>query len=312
MKPFRIGLLITDKCNIECAHCWFGPSGKTSMSLQEAVGYINQAYEIPSVEWFSFTGGEPFLMPNMLGVLVRYAACKGFKTECVTNCFWSDTPKKARETLEPLVEAGLDTINLSCGDFHQSYIPFKNVKYAYDAAVSFKLKIVLMNATAQSHKLKLKKMVKLLDEKSIQIHGNPPPKGELHAIAVETGFIPVGRGSNIHRDEWMLEKYNIRGSCDLVLRDIGIYPNGIILPCCSASSILQNFKLDYACSGIEEVLKKAWVSPVFRALTTIGPKGLGKYIGLDSAQYVTKCHLCYMVLSHPKLDFAIDNFERLN
>ena len=65
---FRVGLLITERCNIECAHCWLGsgPDRGATMSMEDARGCISQAGEIPTVEWISLTGGEPFLYPELL------------------------------------------------------------------------------------------------------------------------------------------------------------------------------------------------------------------------------------------------------
>ena len=109
VEAFRVGLLITERCNVECDHCWFdsGPHRENTMKEEEAIGYIDQAGEIPSVEWISITGGEPFLYPELLESSIKHASKKGLRTECVTNCFWADSEEKAEETLGGLVEAGL-------------------------------------------------------------------------------------------------------------------------------------------------------------------------------------------------------------
>jgi organic radical activating enzyme len=46
------------------------------MSLGEARGYVDEASGIPSVEWISFTGGEPFLLPMILNEIVCYTNAK--------------------------------------------------------------------------------------------------------------------------------------------------------------------------------------------------------------------------------------------
>ena len=44
---------------------------------EEAKNYISQAREFPTLKWISFTGGEPFLLPDMLVELVSYVSNLG-------------------------------------------------------------------------------------------------------------------------------------------------------------------------------------------------------------------------------------------
>jgi MoaA/NifB/PqqE/SkfB family radical SAM enzyme len=164
VETFRIGLLTTERCNIACSHCWFssGPDKTAQMELGEARGYIDQAGEIPSVRWISFTGGEPLLLPEMLRRLIGYASEKGLKTECVTNCFWASTEEEALMHLGRLKDAGLDVINISADDFHQRHIPFDRVRNCYRAAERLGLKVVIMSAVSRSSMMGAREVVKLL------------------------------------------------------------------------------------------------------------------------------------------------------
>ncbi|UCD45240.1 MAG: radical SAM protein [Candidatus Bathyarchaeota archaeon] len=297
---FRVGLILTERCNIECAHCWLesGPQRRSSMDPEDARGYIDQALEIPTLDWVSFTGGEPFLMPETLASLVSYASGSGLRTECVTNCFWAETEAKAGEKLGTLVDAGLDVINISSDDFHQRHIPFERVKNAYEAAKKLGLKIVIMTASAASSELRIREIARRLGEKDIHIVGDGEPRTNLSALAVETGFIPVGRGGQLPEEEWLVDHGPVKGPCRDVLRDVGISPTGRVLPCCSAAGHLQQASLGNAKEErLSALIERAEENAVYRTLSTVGPFELAERTGFQKRQgYINRCHLCYEIL----------------
>lgn len=313
LDTFRVGLLLTEQCNIECSHCWFssGPDRRVHMELDEALDYIDQIKEIPSVKWISFTGGEPFLLPEMLVSVVDFASKRGFQTECVTNCFWAETEEGAVARLRELVDVGLNAINISADDFHQRHIPFRKVSNCYWAARRLGLKVVIMCAMAKSSTLRVQVIVRRLGDEGIHIVGEREPKVPVSALAVETGFTPVGRAAEIPKDEWLIGNSPVGGPCRVVLRDIGIAPDGRVLPCCSAAS-----QVEYAAIGnakedrIGKLVEKASQRPLFKILSREGPSGLAKLLGSKILTgYVGRCHLCHGVLTDPGLRHALLAFQ---
>lgn len=307
-ETFRVGLLITEQCNVECSHCWFssGPDRNARMKLDEAMGYIDQAREIPSVEWISFTGGEPFLLPEMLQSLVAYASERGLYTECVTNCFWARTVEDASEHLSLLADAGLDVVNISAGDFHQRHIPFDRVRNCYEAAKRIGLKIVIMCAVSRSSSLTVKEVVRRLGDREISIVGGGIPSETTKAIAVETELIPVGRGARVPEDEWLIGNGPLEGPCKVVLRDVAIDPHGWVLPCCSAAGVTQIARVGNARhEKLRSLIKAAGEKTLFEVLSTEGPMGLKMLLGSQRLNYVNRCHLCHDVLSDPRLGVVL-------
>jgi hypothetical protein len=303
--PFRVGLLLTKRCDIACAHCWLGPSSNgTDMSLDEAKVYIEQASRISSVEFISFTGGEPFLLPGLLNKLVGYASAKGFRTECVTNCSWAETTQKTEETLRTLKESGLDVLNISADDFHQEFVPFENVRNCVEAAKNLGLKTVIMSATQAGGTLRLAETINRLGPDEIRPLGNGESTVGLSIIAVETGFIPVGRGAQLPRDKWLIGESQTGGPCRLVLRDIGIEPGGELLACCSAASFLARGRLgNVVGAGIQLRLDDASERSLFKVLSEQGPSSLADSLGIRWRDgFVSRCHLCHEVLKDPRLD----------
>ena len=301
IDTFRVGLILTERCNITCAHCWLssGPDRHKSMRVEDALRYVEEAAELPRMEWISITGGEPFLLYDEMLRIIRHASELGLKTECVTNCYWAVNQERAEERLNELVEAGLDVINISVDDFHQRFIPFERVENCYEAAKRLGLKVVIQSVYSRGSRLRLDEIIRRLGEEGIRVLG-PRPRGKpLYAIAMESGFIPIGRGAMIPREEWPLGSGPVEGPCQAVLRDISISPDGRLLPCCSALGLLPNASIGSLTEKkLGELLEEAMKMEVFRWLREIGPLGIAKRTGfnLDSEGYVNRCHLCYEVL----------------
>ncbi len=305
VSTFRVGLLLTEWCNAECAHCWFssGPDRTRCMEAHEARHYIDQADEIPSVEWISFTGGEPFFNPEVLLELVEYASDLGFYTECVTNCFWAEDREKASAILDGLVNAGLNAINISSDDFHQRFIPFERVRTCYETARDQGLKIVIMSTPEKKGTLDVEEIARRLGRDEVQTVRDGPPKASTVALAVESSFVPVGRGASIPVKEWNFGDGPLRGECRDVLRDIGITPSGDVLPCCSAAGIVENTVLGNAKgTNLQTMIEAAEAQPLFRILSSEGPMRLAELLEMNvEGRFVNRCHLCHAVLTHPEL-----------
>ncbi|MDA1194589.1 MAG: radical SAM protein [Planctomycetota bacterium] len=71
-RPFKITLMLTDRCDCRCQGCriWEAPKGR-EMTPAEIGGFLAQA---PSLRWVNLTGGEPFLRDDMVEVV---AAVRG-------------------------------------------------------------------------------------------------------------------------------------------------------------------------------------------------------------------------------------------
>jgi len=79
-------LEITRRCNEHCVHCYIPEEQRRSgsfMPLDDAKNYLNQAKEL-GVWQISFTGGEPFLHPQIAEIL-EYARKKDFIISILSN-----------------------------------------------------------------------------------------------------------------------------------------------------------------------------------------------------------------------------------
>lgn len=78
--PYLFGLVITDKCNLNCFYCESKNSGKFHFSFEHAKDTLENAY-LRGHRSLYFTGGEPMIWENnghTLDELIQYARKIGF------------------------------------------------------------------------------------------------------------------------------------------------------------------------------------------------------------------------------------------
>jgi len=78
--PYLFGLVITDKCNLNCFYCESKNSGQYHFSFKHAKNTINDAYQRGHRSIY-FTGGEPMIWEDnghTLEELIKYARAVGF------------------------------------------------------------------------------------------------------------------------------------------------------------------------------------------------------------------------------------------
>ncbi|MBU3947431.1 MAG: radical SAM protein [Proteobacteria bacterium] len=78
--PYLFGIVITDKCNLNCFYCESKNSGRYHFSFEQAKDTINSAYQRGHRSLY-FTGGEPMIWEDKghtLDELIQYARKVGF------------------------------------------------------------------------------------------------------------------------------------------------------------------------------------------------------------------------------------------
>jgi MoaA/NifB/PqqE/SkfB family radical SAM enzyme len=136
MNLTGLHILLTYQCNYECDHCfvWGSPSQTGVFTLAQLEEVYQQALELGTVRSFYFEGGEAFLYYPILLKAVARAKALGFWAGIVSNNYWATSVEDAVEWLRPLVEAGLDTIELSTDLFHGDEMETPESRRALDAA----------------------------------------------------------------------------------------------------------------------------------------------------------------------------------
>ena len=141
-----LSIQATYQCNISCKHCGpnCAPEENDWMTPDEIRDLIRQGAELGTTT-VVFTGGEPSLLREELPRIVRFTHEQGIiNSRVVTNAKFGSSYNKAKRILGSWIEAGLVELNLSCGEFHQEFIPLEHVANAYRAADDLGFKTVLL------------------------------------------------------------------------------------------------------------------------------------------------------------------------
>jgi radical SAM protein with 4Fe4S-binding SPASM domain len=247
---------------------------------QSEVEYYLKEAATNKAQWVSFTGGEPFLIPDLLEKSIAYASSLDLYTEVVTNTFWAKNIKKAALILESLKAGGLDVLNISVDDFHQEYIPMDNIRNAFISARKAGVKTVFLVTTKRNSKITSKYLEGLFSDMKLQKIGGPRVN-EPDALVLESPFIPVSNVETNGDETLQIDKSP--STCSEVLTDIGIKPDGTVLPCCGALSSLEEAALgNLKEESLTSILEKAWSNPKF---SNIRKK-------LFQSKSMDRCHEC--------------------
>jgi pyruvate-formate lyase-activating enzyme len=296
--PEEIGILLTYACTARCDMCCFEcrPGRPEKLSLPDGLTFVRQAAEVLSIHTVVYSGGEPFLLPDLLQALVREAARLGLRVKAVTNAYWAVTADVARRRLEPLARAGLGVLEITCDTFHQAYVPLENVRTAARAANEAGLEVHLATVVTR----RSARMEDVLAEMG------PGVRIDRRA---ELPCLPVGRAAaRVPREDFDLKDGLPPGHCDL-LRIPAIDPTGTAYACCGVAGFLPPLALGRPAERpLSELLAAAEDDPLILALSLGGPERLarllassgGKFLP-DGAAFVHPCHLCHSVLADPAM-----------
>lgn len=145
----ELAVVINSTCPLECAHCCTnsGPNRKDRLRLSQferVFGSLAVSGQFKSVV---FTGGEPTLLGKDLCSAIAMCKKGGWTTRLVTSASWATTPKRAKDLLDQLSNAGLDEISFSWDDAHEDFVPIDRLKRAWIAAKSYTFSVVTIANT---------------------------------------------------------------------------------------------------------------------------------------------------------------------
>jgi len=120
MELTGLHFLLTYKCTYACDHCfvWGSPDQSGVFTLAQIEDVFQQALDLGTIREMYFEGGEPFLYHPILLHAVARAHALGFWTGIVSNGYWATTVDDATAWLRPLIEAGLDYLEVSRDELH--------------------------------------------------------------------------------------------------------------------------------------------------------------------------------------------------
>ncbi|MFH1699555.1 MAG: radical SAM protein [Candidatus Zixiibacteriota bacterium] len=272
-----IHFLLTYTCNYECDHCFLycGPNAKGTFTSSQINEVLTDAKKLGTVEWIYFEGGEPFLYFPLLAEGLRMVREAGFKKGVVTNCYWATNTDDAALWLKPLLENGIETLNLSDDVFHYGDEEDNFAKKAAEAAsnLGFQAKPIC------------------IEKPSIK----PPADGKGE---------PVVGGGAIFRGR----------AVEKLTDGLPTKPPGEFCECTHEELIepkrvhIDSFGNVFVCQGLS--IGNMWEKPLSAIITEYdasahpicgplskgGPAALAKAHGITlDGEFVDECHYCFLV-----------------
>lgn len=139
IKPLSsgiLGIVTTNGCTAKCAHCLMNcaPGKKEKLSFEQIRKAIDQLKkDFSNIHLITFTGGEPTLLGEDLIRAIRYCTLNSYNTKIVTNAHWATSLERAKKYIKELRDVGLTELDFSVDDFHEPFVPLKNIKNAWEA-----------------------------------------------------------------------------------------------------------------------------------------------------------------------------------
>lgn len=277
-NPKEILFSLTSSCNLSCPHCE-SPIYKKEISVNYAKRFLINCKKT-GIRRVGFTGGEPFLVPDLLCNFTKQAVKDGYLFDRVmTNGVWFKNTAHLETVLSNLFHAGYDgTICMSIDAFHaQSLIKIRGfIKAAlriWRRPDVISIACVRGVRDAESER-KLNKLAALLKSRLIGFKfGRPCIKGDGLFIRIfNISLSPIGRAGLLKKPwgkMWFKEDY-CKGPGDVFF----VTPSGDVKPCCGYASDLEEFTIGNIKSDTPAVILKNFRKN--RYLCAIFNSGLGK------------------------------------
>ena len=234
-----LSMQVTYQCNIECKHCgpYCGPKETDWMTVEEIKDLIGQAAELGAFN-VVFTGGEPTLLGKDLITILRFIKEETSiqSTRIVTNGKWATSYDRATRLLKEWKEAGLDEINISCGEYHQEFVPISSVATGFRAARDVGYSTVLLAGeflVEGKGKISPRDFMNEVGEELLSPDLMSPYVSEHHGMSCGAAM-NYGRGKHYIKEEDMMyqNEETISSLCSDVLATITVHPNGNTTACC--------------------------------------------------------------------------------
>jgi organic radical activating enzyme len=130
-----LGILVTMKCPLECAHCGIesSPRREEILDRELIVSRLREIGEQGKIQQLIITGGEPFAVRPLLHAILEVALEYDIYTYVQSSGFWASSRERAIATLTQLPR--ITHLGISADEYHESFVPLQYVKNALEAAI---------------------------------------------------------------------------------------------------------------------------------------------------------------------------------
>ncbi len=320
ISPHSFGLLMTRQCPAQCDHCVMHSTPKTleTVDVVTAENYIEAAARIghgsrafrekgklPSI---AFSGGDPYVQPELFKHLIRHATRMGLRSEGATSGFWGRGRRRCFTYLEELKDCGLHHVGLSWDDMHAPYVAAEAIRNIIDAVIHLDMKLTINVLQYRGSTITVENFWEYLGVSPEQAAAYERSPSILRVR--ENHYCEVGRGKQ-HGDVVLDPRrhYTEMDRCDFAIQSPVMDWNGDFFCCCGFSNYDFHESLEESplklgnlnglgVDGMVEVYEAMKHDLLFLLLYLVGPAGFLREIlkdnpGLSSrTQYCGQCDVC--------------------
>jgi hypothetical protein len=275
------------------------------MTEEEIRDLVSQAAELGALN-VVFTGGEPTMLgpklPRLLHFIKHDTPIQS--TRLVTNGKWARTADTAREHLEKWKDAGLDEINISCGEYHQEFVPLEHVAIAYREAcrLGFRTVVLAGEFLKRGHgKLEPKDFYRAVGETLVNLDTMSPYADDYRGMQCGAAM-RFGRGKHFVplADVIKYPEEHHKSRCFDVLQAVTAHPNGNVTACCGVmvrEESLLNMG-NWRTSRLRTILEAGHNDRVLNWIRYLGLKDMKRWLqSKDSSlnfsnEFTSICDMC--------------------
>lgn len=298
--PFPLNSVIVflhRNCSVGCDGCSAGADmnpGRT-WRAEQMKPFLAGLSAINAPGYAVWTGGEPFLTPELLLSAVRAAKEFGFQSEILTSAGIEPSSR----ILKLLGKISGTRLRISVDALHQRHVPLEMVARMADAARDNGLKVCFTVRDIPDMK-PAAKLIQELRTMCPELFRPPRDSRFLHRIphvAMDRGICRASLDGEFPLPELF---------CRNGFRDLVVGEDGNIYPCCGCVSFPARDLLvlgEAYQKGSQQQPFSIKINPLVQTLLSGGPSGLARAIGIHPHSICPPplnhpCRLCYAIFNH--------------
>lgn len=315
------------------------PSREHQLTYEQIESGLSQMFRNYDMKVVVFAGGEPTLLGDDLLRAISFCRLNGVVSRIVTNAYWAHSMEAAREKCRALRDAGLDELNISMDDFHEPYIAFERVKFAYRAGLELDFSAVVIancvgpESVLTPEQLEIEfgmtgaQMQRRFDVDGYSKHFRRQEAGKL--VVVSNAYIQrLGRGTDLIDDDECSPEVDMAkvppeaeafGGCPWAVRSAAITPRNHLVACCGFE-LHGNPILDFGDlseTSVPELLGRADDDLITNMIALLGPPKIMQLlkelcpdeVSFPRPQYHSYCETCQDLIGIEKNRRALYKYQ---
>lgn len=296
-EGFRVGIQLTESCNLACQHCCTTSSPKVTTTLDR--GYVrdilHQVKDIDSSASVLFTGGEVFYVPDLLYYAIGLCRDLGLGYSLNTNATWAADQAERQRVLHSILDC--QRIGFGTDIYHGTAVPRHIVGLAFTEALALGIEAIIRYTYTEGEDFE-----QVLSDLGLST-------AEQRARVDFSGVMPVGRA--VRLDPGVFPVFPEREPCGAA-STIVIRSTGGIYGCCGDSMYVpgrHDLRHGHVkTTALKDVVEGRKTNLVLQTIRTVGARHLAAAAGVisdspaDEVFARSPCGSCHLLLQEKNKD----------